>query len=93
MPPRPAERLKQQEFVLRLRYAIDTARQYPTQRSREDALTLARSQPMALRSSHARHNLGMRRMEWLATNGVYPVGEEGSIEGSFKATITPEVIK
>lgn len=93
MPPRPAERLNQQEFVLRLRYAIDTARRYPTQRNRQEAVDLARSQPMALRSNHARHNLGMRRMEWLADNGVYPVGEEGSIEGSFKATISPEVIK
>jgi hypothetical protein len=93
MPGRPAETLPQREFVLRLRYAIDTARAYPSQRNRDEALELARSQPRALHSSHARHNLGGLRWEWLGANGIHPIGEPGQLEGEFKATITPEVTK
>lgn len=93
MPPRPTERLAQQSFVLELRFKIDTARKYPSARNREEALELARSQPHALRSSHARHNLGASRWDWLASYGVYPIGEGGEIEGSVKGTITPDVIK
>lgn len=91
MPPRPAEAVAQAEFANRLRFAIDTARKYPSQRNREEAVALAQSQPRALRSSHVRHNLGATRWEWLTTHGVVPVGEEGLIEGSFKGTASPDI--
>ena len=93
MPTTPLEEFAQRDFVNRLRFAIDTARKYPTKRNREEAIALAHSQPNAMRSRHVVHNLGKTRWDWLATHGVYPVGEAGEIEGSFKATITPEVIK
>lgn len=93
MPPRPSEHLAQRNFVFHLRFAIDTARKYPSKRNREEAVALAQSQPQALRSSHVRHNLGASRWDWLASHGVYPVGEGGEIEGSVKGTITPDVIK
>jgi hypothetical protein len=91
MPAGPREAEAQATFANHLRYAIDTARKYPTTRNRQEAIAMAKGQPLALRSSHVRHNLGKSRWEWLATHGVYPIGEEGEIEGSFKATITPEI--
>jgi hypothetical protein len=93
MPGRPTEQLAQREFTLRLRFAIDTARKYPTQRNQREAIELAESQPRALRSSHTRHNLGAMRWEWLTLHGVTAVGEAGELEGEFKGTITPEVTK
>ena len=93
MPVQPQETWGQADFVNRLRFAIDTARKYPSKRNREEATALAKSQPIALRSAHVRHNLGKTRWEWLALHGVYPVGEGGEIEGSFKGTITPTVTK
>lgn len=87
------EEFGQRDFVNRLRFAIDTARKYPSKRNREGAVALAQSQPKALRSSHVRHNLGKSRWEWLAAHSVYPVGEEGEIGGSFKGTITPDITK
>jgi hypothetical protein len=91
--PTPLEEFGQRDFVNRLRFAIDTARKYPSKRNREEAIALAQSQPRALRSSHVRHNLGATRWSWLASHGVYPVGEAGEAEGTFKGTITPDVIK
>lgn len=93
MPPRSSEALAQKTFLLHLRYAIDNARRFPFRRNEDEAVALARSQPMALRSSHVRHNLGASRWDWLAARGVYPVGEGGEIEGSVKGTITPDIIK
>lgn len=90
MPPTPQEEYAQRNFAYQLRFAIDTARKYPTKRNVEEAVALARSQPAALRSRHVSHNLGKTRLDWLATYGVYPVGEAGEVEGTFKATITPE---
>jgi len=87
----PLEEFAQRDFVNRLRFAIDTARKYPSKRNREGAIALAQSQPRALRSSHVVHNLGKTRWDWLAMHGVYPVGEAGEIEGSFKGTITPDI--
>lgn len=75
MPPRPLEKYKQHEFTLRLRAAIDTARKYPTKLNREEAIELARSQPHALQSAHARHNLGVRRLAWLRSHGVEEVNQ------------------
>ncbi len=91
MPRQRLETLSQAEFTLRLRYAIDNARTYPTTANIAAARTLARSQPIALRGAHCRYNLGGRRWEWLAGQGIWPLGEEGEVEGSFKATITPEL--
>lgn len=93
MAGKPAEDLAQRNFVLRLRFAIDTAVKYPSKRNREEAVALAQSQPAALRSAHVRHNLGKARWNWLSMHGVYAVGEGGEIEGSIKGTITPDVIK
>jgi hypothetical protein len=93
MPPQPQERLGQAEFALRLRAAIDTARKYPTKGNKSSAIGLALSQPVALHSSHVRHNLGSTRWEWLEARGIFPVGEGGEIAGSIKGTITPNVIK
>ena len=90
MPAGPQEALPQAAFVLRLRYAIDTARNYPTAKNIAAAREFAESQPVALRSTHARHNLGGYRWQWLIDQGIIPVGEGGEIEGSFKATITPD---
>ena len=48
-----------------------------------------------MRSSHIRHNLGVRRCEWLDRQGMAFVGESVEIAGmsAIKATITPEVKK
>lgn len=91
MPGQSLEALGQANFALALRYAIDTARKYPSQRNRSEAIALAQSQPVALRSKHVRHNLGKTRWEWLELHGVYPVGEAGEIEGSFKGTASPDI--
>ena len=95
MPPRPAEGMVQAEVLLRLRYAIDTARKYPTQPNIDAAIRFANEYPRALRSSHLRHNLGAARWAWLNDYGIYPVGESVEVAGSFgiKGTITPDVIK
>lgn len=93
MPPRPAEGMAQAEVLLRLRYAIDTAIRYPTQRNQDAAVSFANQYPQALRSSHLRHNLGRRRWDWLANHGVYPVGEAVELAGSsgIKGTATPDI--
>jgi hypothetical protein len=93
MPPRPQEREAQRYFVLQLRARIDLARKYPSTRNVREAVEYAQGQPLALRSSHVRHNLGSARWSWLADHGIAPVGEPGEADGSFKATITPEVTK
>ena len=90
MPSRPAEALAQREFAHRLRFAIDTARKYPSQRNRREAVALAISQPAALRSSHVRHNLGATRWDWLTMHGVTAIGDTGPLEGEFQATISPD---
>ena len=78
-----------------VRYAIDTARKYPSQDTIDSAIRLALDHPNALRSGHLRHNLGVQRWRWLEERGIYPVGEQTEIAGSpaIKGTITPEVTK
>lgn len=95
MAGKPYESLPQQELLYRLRAAIDTAVQYPSPKNVERAVRLAVEHPRGMRSSHVSHNLGVRRWEWLAANGVTIVGESVEIADSpaFKATITPEVRK
>jgi hypothetical protein len=85
---RPTEAIGQAEFANRLRFAIDTARKYPSQRNRGEAIALAQSQPAALRSTHVRHNLGSTRWEWLELNGVTAAGEGGSLPGEITTVIT-----
>ena len=87
--------LPQRELLLRMRYAIDTARKYPTDYNVRSAQVLAMSNPNGLRSGHLRHNLGAQRWEWLGQQGIYPVGEQTEVAGvpAIKGTITPEVIK
>jgi transcriptional regulator with PAS, ATPase and Fis domain len=72
MVTRPKETLSQQRFALDLRYRIDTAIMYPSLRNRTEAVGLARSQPIALASTHVQHNLGEKRLSWLKTHGVTP---------------------
>jgi transcriptional/translational regulatory protein YebC/TACO1 len=95
MPRQPDEGVSQKEMVLRLRAAIDTARKYPSQENIDKAIKLAIDHPKTMRSSHASHNLGVRRWEWLGEHGVVFVGESVEIAGTqaFKGTITPEVKK
>lgn len=94
MPPR-LEPLPQRELLLRLRASIDTARMYPTSYNIRSAVVLASQHPQGLRSGHLRANLGMQRWEWLAEQGIYPVGEGTEVAGvpAIKGTITPEVTK
>jgi hypothetical protein len=95
MPKPSAEAMPQQEFLLRLRAAIDTAIRHPAQSNIDTAVRLALSQPKAMRSSHVSHNLGVRRWEWLSQHGVTFVGESAEVAGTpaRKMTITPEVKK
>jgi len=72
MVTRPKETLSQQRFALDLRFRIDTAVKYPSQRNRAEAVALARAQPIALASRHVQHNLGEKRLSWLKTHGVTP---------------------
>jgi hypothetical protein len=74
MPPRPAEGRTQQEVLHLLKYAIDTAIKYPRQTTVESARKMALDHPLALRSSHLRHNLGDRRWRWLNDHGIDPAG-------------------
>ena len=93
--PKTIESMPQREVLLRLRYAIDTARKYPRPENIESALDLASEHPNALRSGHLTHNLGVERWRWLEQHGIYPIGEGHEVAGSpaIKGTITPEVIK
>ena len=95
MPKTPEESMPQQEFVLRLRAAIDTAIKFPTEPNIDKARGLAYEHPIAMRSSHVSHNLGVRRWEWLGERNITFVGEPVDIAGTpaFKGTITPEVKK
>jgi len=77
----------QQRFALDLRFRIDTAVKYPTQRNRTEAVDLARSQPLALASRHVQHNLGAKRLEWLKVHGVTP---ETTIRTDI---VTPDMVK
>jgi hypothetical protein len=94
--PKSIESMPQHEVLLRLRYAIDTARKYPRPENIESAVSLANDHPNALRSGHLKHNLGVERWRWLEENGVYPIGEPHEMAGvpAIKGAITrPEVIK
>ena len=86
----PAEDMTQRELLLRLRYAIDTAIQYPKQPNIDSAIQLAVSHPRGLRSGHLKHNLGSRRWSWLNAHSIYPIDEQAEIAGSIgiKAVIT-----
>lgn len=79
---RPIEALPQGMFLLLLRAAVDTAIRHPDEINERRATELARSQPVALRSSHLRHNLGQRRWAWLNEHGVY-AQELGVVEPDF----------
>ena len=93
MPPRPKEGISQQEYLLRLRAAIDTALNYPSEINRNTATGFAVRYPKALRSSHVRSNLGAKRWTWLNLHGVYPIGEATEIndQPAMKGTYTPEL--
>ena len=95
MPKQPVESMPQKELLLRLRAAIDTATQYPTQEHTDKAVKLAVDHPRGMRSSHVSHNLGVSRWEWLSGHGYVQVGEPTEIAGNqaFKGTIEPEVKK
>ena len=63
LPP-PGE-LSQRQLALALRYAIDVARQKPSDRSRKKVKELIEGSPTNVRSKHVEHNLGSERIEWL----------------------------
>jgi hypothetical protein len=75
--------MAQPEVLLHLRYAIDTAIAYPTKPNTETAINLVASHPRAMRSSHIRQNLGVRRWAWLNEHGIYEV----------RGDITPDIVK
>lgn len=96
MSGRPsAEGATQQEVVLVVRAAIDTAIAYPTAANDRNAVKVAMAYPKALRSVHVRDHLGQTRWDWLHKHGVFPVMEQTEIADldAVKATITPTIRK
>jgi hypothetical protein len=93
MPPRPVEGRTQQEVLHLLKYAIDTAIAYPGSGTITKARDLIAQYPIALRSSHLRHNLGDRRWKWINDQGLYPAGSAHEIAGmtAMKGTAEPDI--
>jgi len=93
MPPRPVEGRTQQEVLHLLKYAIDTAIKYPGKGTIASARELVEQYPIAMRSSHLRHNLGDRRWDWINRQGLYPAGSAHEIVGqpAIKGTAEPDI--
>jgi len=88
--PQPAEGMPQTEVVLRLRAAIDTAIRFPNPNNVESALAITRLYPVAMRSTHLRHNLGQARWDWLTDHGYYAALDPSSEDDRVQGTITPD---
>ena len=80
--------MAQAQIVLRFRAAIDTAIAYPNRTNEASAIAITTAYPLALRSSHARHNLGKGRWKWLNERGVYPGGNDVV---AFTVTAEPDI--
>jgi len=95
MPAQPVEGRTQHEALRLLKHAIDTALKYPGRATIATAREIVEQYPVAIRSSHFRHNLGARRWTWLSDQGLDPAGSSADIAGmpAMKGTIEPEVIK
>ena len=89
----PAEGTGQRELLRLLRFQIDTALAYPTPRNVAAARQMVLEHPQALRTVHFRHNLGLRRWEWISDQGIYPIGQPHEVAGmpAMKGTIEPEI--
>jgi len=73
MTPAQIEDKSQEEVLLLMRAAIDTAMTTPTETNTNAALTLATKYPRALSGGKMRANLGQARWDWLHEYGFYPV--------------------
>ena len=62
--------LPQRHIAQQLRFLIDAAQIADERRRLEDIKSLVDSSPISSRSSHVRHNLGLRRLAWLAERGI-----------------------
>lgn len=72
MSPARIEDKPQEEVLLLLRGAIDTAINSPGPGTTNRAIELATRYPRALSGGKLRANLGVRRWEWLAEHGISP---------------------
>lgn len=92
MPTR-LEEVAQAQVAYDLRFAIDTARTYPTRTNIAAALRIVSLYPKAVRSYKVRRKLGQRRLDWLELHGVVLAGDPHEISGkaALKETIEPEV--
>jgi hypothetical protein len=72
MTPAKIENKSQEEVLLLLRAAIDTAIKSPTETNVNAAITMANKYPRALSGGKLRHNLGKRRWDWLGEYGITP---------------------
>lgn len=72
MSPARIEDRPQEEVLLLLRAAIDTAINAPSPGNTDAALALATRYPRALAGGKLRLNLGRERWDWLNEHGVYP---------------------
>jgi hypothetical protein len=76
----PQERLPQRLLAIRLRYAIDVARQAeaavelgnvaPVTTHVQSVRELVEEHPKGMRSAHVHHNLGPGRLDWLREKGM-----------------------
>lgn len=72
MPPRIEDK-SQQEVLLLMKAAIDTAIQRPGADTASTALSLAQRYPHAMAGGKMRTSLGQERWDWLTAHGFYPV--------------------
>jgi len=72
MAPARIEDKPQEEVLLLLRGAIDTAMKHPSDPNKNAAIALAVRYPKALSGGKLRLNLGKERWDWLRQHGVYP---------------------
>lgn len=63
--PPPGE-LPQRQLALELRYAIDVAQKTNSEPAYAKVAKLIASNPTNAKARHVAHNLGRRRLEWLA---------------------------
>lgn len=71
--PNRIEDKSQEEVLLLMRAAIDTAITSPGPETTNSALELATRYPRALAGGKLRANLGQERWDWLAEHGIYPM--------------------
>lgn len=84
MTPARIEDKPQEEVLLLLRAAIDTAISQPRPENINRAIEVATRYPRALSSGKLQSNLGTERWAWLNEHGIYPVSF-GVIEPDFRS--------